>query len=140
MNKNAQQDLNSPDTRGARSLAARFDRSTHATMMDTVLHDILDFLPVPTLIKDAEHRFVFANKLVSDFFGQPAEEIVGKRDEDFFPPEQCKMFREKDDLVFSTGVMNESEEQVTDQNGVTRTVVTRKSLFVTNGRAPSAFC
>lgn len=114
------------------SLADRFDRSSHANMIDTVLHDILDFLPVPTFIKDAEHRFVFVNKLASAFFGADAQDIVGKCDEDFFSPEQSKMFRDIDNLVLSTGKDNENEEVVTDRNGVTHTLVTRKSLFETD--------
>lgn len=113
------------------SLAARFDRSCQANMFDTVLHDILDFLPVPTFIKDADHRFVFVNKLASAFFDVDAEDIVGKRDEDFFSAEQCREFQEIDNLVLSTGKDSENEEVVTDRNGVTHTLVTRKSLFET---------
>lgn len=96
----------------------------------TALQQVLDSLPVPTFIKDANHRFVFINKLASIYFDQPPQAMIGKRDEDFFPIEQVRIFHEMDERVLRSGKVNENEETITDRNGVSRQVVTRKSLFV----------
>ncbi|HTH45017.1 MAG TPA: EAL domain-containing protein [Oxalicibacterium sp.] len=96
----------------------------------TALQQVLDSLPVPTFIKDAEHRFVFINRLASDYFDQPPQAMIGRRDADFFPAEQVRVFHEMDERVLDTGQVNENEETITDRNGVSRQVVTRKSLFV----------
>jgi diguanylate cyclase (GGDEF)-like protein/PAS domain S-box-containing protein len=98
----------------------------------TALQQVLDSLPVPTFIKDADHRFVFINKLASIYFDQPPQAMIGKRDEDFFPIEQVRIFHEMDERVLRNGQVNENEETITDRNGVSRQVVTRKSLFVLN--------
>ena len=45
------------------------------------------------------------------------EELIGKSDFDFVPPEQAEVFWRKDDLVFSTGEENENEEKISDRSG-----------------------
>jgi diguanylate cyclase (GGDEF)-like protein/PAS domain S-box-containing protein len=113
---------------------AKADARILNTMLDNidVYRTVLESVPVPVFIKDANHRFVFINRLACSYFGKPAEEIIGKSDYDFFPPEQVDIFRAKDQLVLSTGQDNENEEVVTDQEGTVHTVVTRKSLLTVN--------
>ncbi|HEX2605010.1 MAG TPA: diguanylate cyclase, partial [Oxalicibacterium sp.] len=99
----------------------------------SALQQILDSLPVPTFIKDAEHRFVFINKLAAAYFDQSPQVMIGRRDEDFFPLEQVRVFHEMDERVLRTGEVSENEEAVSDRTGTTHQVVTRKSLFVLDG-------
>ncbi|RBA22884.1 ATP-binding protein [Herminiimonas fonticola] len=115
------------------SLFENFNEAlSSGSVINTGYRDILNSLPVPMFVKDVNHRFVFVNKLACTYFDKPASEIIGKSDEDFFSAEQSRQFWEMDDLVFSTGKDNENEEVVTRANGASHTLVTRKSLFVTD--------
>ena len=83
----------------------------------------------PIYVVDKQHRYVLANDALCALAGRKREDILGKTDYDFFPKEQVDIFWEKDELVFETGEENENEEEITDGNGITCTVVTKKTLY-----------
>lgn len=99
-------------------------------VIDSEYCRILLSLPVPIFVKDENYRFVFVNKLACEYFSGSAQDIIGKTDEDFFSKEQCQVFRKYDDLVLSTGQDAENEEVLIENDGSTRTLITRKSLFL----------
>jgi PAS domain S-box-containing protein len=51
------------------------------------LQAILDYAPAVIYLKDAAGRFVLANHGLQDLLGVPFEQIRGRTDADFFPPE-----------------------------------------------------
>ena len=87
---------------------------------------ILDAVPSPVFVKDAQHRFVVVNRAMCDLLGRTHEQLIGRTDADFVPEEQAEIFRANDKLVLDTGQVNENEEPFTDGEGVVRTIVTRK--------------
>ncbi len=95
-----------------------------------VLGGVLDALPNPVFVKDEQHRWVLLNDSYCQFMGHRCEELLGKSDYDFFPREQADVFWSKDDLVFSTGGVNENEERFTDSLGREHVILTRKTLHV----------
>lgn len=94
------------------------------------LRMILDAIPDPVFVKDADHRFVLVNHALSAMVGQPAERILGLRDADIVPPEEAEVFVARDNLVLETGKEDLFEEKMTDAQGQAHTLVTRKGLFV----------
>lgn len=64
---------------------------------------LVDTIPLCVARKDLDGRFVFANKALRDMFGLPLEEIVGKDDYAFSPPELCEKYRADDQRVIATG-------------------------------------
>ncbi len=61
------------------------------------LSSVLDNLPDIVFVKDADTlRFVRLNKTAERYFGKRAEEIIGKGDYDFFPPDEADFFTKKD--------------------------------------------
>lgn len=94
-----------------------------------LLADVIHFLPSPVFVKDRQHRWIMLNEAFASFFGTTPEAMLGKSDYDFFPEEEAAIFWEKDDLVFSSGKVNENEESFTDAQGIQRWVLTRKSAF-----------
>ncbi|MEM7146898.1 MAG: AraC family transcriptional regulator [Verrucomicrobiota bacterium] len=66
---------------------------------------LFEHLPgVQFFIKDRELRFIAANQLLVERLGLGSEdEIVGTRDEDYFPPEVWAGFEEDDRQVLQTG-------------------------------------
>jgi diguanylate cyclase (GGDEF)-like protein/PAS domain S-box-containing protein len=93
------------------------------------LQKIIDLVPNPVFVKDAEHRWILLNHALAEMMGHPASELVGKSDFDVFPADEATVFWAADDELLLTGRPSENEERVTDAAGQTRVVVTRKCLI-----------
>jgi PAS domain S-box-containing protein len=96
--------------------------------LDAIINTISD----PVFVKDNQHRFVILNDGFCQFIGHTREELLGKTDYDFFPREEADIYQKKDEEVFSSGLVNENEETLTDAGGTKHIIVTKKSLY-TNG-------
>jgi len=70
----------------------------------------LDNVPVYVYIKDRESRYIYANKLTLQLFGCSADELIGRSDSHFFPPDTVEYLREIDLRVLSG---ENSQEEVT---------------------------
>jgi len=70
-------------------------------------------------IKDAQSRYVYANRPTLKLFGCNAEELVGRGDAHFFPPDTVKVLRELD-LRALRGEQTAREITVADPNGSRR--------------------
>jgi PAS domain S-box-containing protein len=96
------------------------------------LEAILDAIGDPIFVKDRDHRYIHVNQAKCRLNGYERAAIVGKTDYDFSPPEkeQVDIFLRRDNIVLETGREDINEEALTGADGVLRTVVTRKSLYV----------
>ena len=92
-----------------------------------LLVDIIEFLPDPVFVKDDQHRWVILNSRMCQLMGVSHDDLLGKSDFDFFPPEQAEVFQAKDREVFRLMKTVENEELFTDASGKTLTISTRKS-------------
>jgi len=61
--------------------------------------------------------------------GHPREELIGKSDYDFFSKKEADVFWSKDEVVFETEEENTNEEELTDAEGVTHVIMTKKSTY-----------
>lgn len=86
----------------------------------------IDALPDPIFAKDLEHRWIACNRAFCGLLGHSREALLGRDDLAFLPPEQARVFWEADDRVVASNAPATNEEQLTDANGTTRTVWTRK--------------
>ena len=69
-----------------------------------LLRTLVDNMPEEVYVKDRERRFLLANELVVRALGaQSMDEIIGKRDEDFMPPDVAKQFADEEDQIMRTG-------------------------------------
>jgi len=93
------------------------------------LHKVINTVTDPLFVKDEKHRWIILNNAYCNFMGYKRKDLLGKSDYDFFPLEEAKVFWEKDELVFSSGLTNENEESFTDASGKTHVILTTKSLF-----------
>jgi PAS domain S-box-containing protein len=94
------------------------------------LENIINSVGDPMFVKDRQHRLVLVNEAECRLAGRTREELLGKTDYDFFPKEQVDVFWQKDELVFETGQANVNEETITNAAGELRTIVTKKSRFL----------
>lgn len=73
-------------------------------MTKQFLTSVIDNIPHMIFVKDAEHlRWVVQNTAGAGMIGHPVDELIGKSDYDFFPPEQAQFFQEKDREVLRSG-------------------------------------
>jgi PAS domain S-box-containing protein len=69
------------------------------------LRTLIDNLPDLIFLKDTEGRFVVANQAVAHFMGVAApEQLLGKSDFDFYPPEQAAEYYAQEQQILQTGV------------------------------------
>jgi rsbT co-antagonist protein RsbR len=87
---------------------------------------MLDSLADPIFVKDRQHRWIVFNAPFCKLLGRTHEEVLGKTDPDFFPPQQVEVFWDLDNQLFDSGESNENEEFLTDEKGLVHTLWTRK--------------
>ena len=93
------------------------------------LERIIDAIADPVFVKDESHRWQLLNQAFCELMGRPREELLGRSDHDFLPKEEADVFHAKDDLVIRTGEGNVNEEVITNGDGSSRIIVTKKSAF-----------
>jgi PAS domain S-box-containing protein len=92
-----------------------------------LLRTMIDLLPDYIYIKDIQSRFFLANSSVAHAMGVAGpENLIGKTDGDFFPPEVSAMFRSDEEDVLAGREIFNKEEPVLLPDGVSRFVLTTK--------------
>jgi len=61
----------------------------------------LDEVSAYIYMKDSQSRYVYANRLTLELFACSADELLGRDDSHFFPPDDVKHLREVDQRVFA---------------------------------------
>ena len=103
-----------------RNVTERKEAERRLQEQHTFLHTIVDSLPEPIFIKDREGRYRFVNRALADAFRLPAEEILGKLDEQIglFDREQARYYLQADKEVLISGKDRLlPEDRVTDVEG-----------------------
>lgn len=73
---------------------------------------IVDQIPNMIFVKDAQElKFVHINKAGEELLGYSRDELIGKSDYDFFPPEQADFFTAKDRRVLAAGQLEDIPEE-----------------------------
>ncbi len=78
---------------------------------ETLYHSLVETLPQNIFRKDLNERFTFANQRFCQTLGKPLEEILGKTDFDFFPPELAAKYQQDDRRILETGQAFETVEE-----------------------------
>ena len=93
------------------------------------LISVLNAVPDPLFVKDEEHRFLQANDAYCQLVGRTVDELLGKCDQDFFPPEQASLFEQQENQIFAQGYAAEFEERLTNPAGVSHFFLTKKVAY-----------
>jgi len=75
-------------------------------------------LPAAAWMKDLQGRYLYANAEAERIFSTPLSELQGKTDEEIFPPEAARQFRENDLRVLAEGVPLQTVEVLPQDNGI----------------------
>jgi len=74
----------------------------------------LDEVSAHVYMKDPQSRYIYANRVTLELFGCSAEELVGRDDTHFFPPDAVKRLREVDSRVFAGEQTSEEIDVASD--------------------------
>ena len=92
-----------------------------------MLRTLVDNLPDFIYAKDAECRFLLANASVARHMGTSPDNLLGKSDFDFFPPDLAEAYCEDERKVMRSGeALINREEAGLDANGNAMTLLTTK--------------
>jgi PAS domain S-box-containing protein len=94
--------------------------------LDNIINNVGD----PLFVKDEESRLLLVNEAFCKLFGLTKSKIIGKTLAEDVSPEERESFFKIDKQVLSNGIENINEESLTVRGGETRTISTRKTLFL----------
>ncbi len=94
---------------------------------------VLDALPNPVLVKDAETRYVWVNQAFERLFHVRREDLEGRLDVEVFQDRQAAQCNGGDLRVLETGEVDEATETVVDPEMGERETITRKSRIELDG-------
>ncbi|PHV13619.1 hybrid sensor histidine kinase/response regulator [Janthinobacterium sp. BJB303] len=104
---------------------AEFRRSKH------LFATIIENIPAMVFVKRADKlSFEMVNRHTELTLGRSREQLLGKTDHDFFPPQQASAFVSADRKLLATGQMVEIEQEaINTADGTTRHFTTRKVVL-----------
>ena len=118
----------------------RYQTLMEAKLLETqtFMESVFTNLPVTVIVKEAQDlKYLMWNSAAEKMFKIKADDILGKNDSDFFPPEQADFFTQKDrEALASLEVIDIPEEPVQDGLGKNRIVHTKKKALLDEGGIP----
>jgi PAS domain S-box-containing protein len=102
-----------------------------------MLHALIDNVPDFIYVKDSESRFVIANFSVARLMGaETPENLLGKTDLDFYPPEMAKSFYEDEQKMMRSGqpFFNKEERNVDSAGSECHILSTKVPLRDSEGK------
>jgi PAS domain S-box-containing protein len=120
-----------------REMRARRDSEAELLETNRFLDSLIENLPVMVFIKDARTlRYVRQNRATLDLLGLTKDDVIGKSDRDFLPPEQADFIQGKDrEVLAAGGLIDIPEQSIHTRLLGTRTLHTMKMpILDENGR------
>ncbi|HSV79016.1 MAG TPA: response regulator [Ramlibacter sp.] len=112
-------------------------RSAEIALANRFLDRVIENIPHMIFVKDAQElRFVRVNRALEEFLGRGKEQLVGRNDHDFFPPEQANHFVAKDREVMASGAVGAFDEPIETLDRGTRMLHTRKLAIYDEENVP----
>ncbi|MDB5353261.1 MAG: sensor signal transduction histidine kinase [Planctomycetota bacterium] len=101
---------------------------------EVLYHSLVETLPQNIFRKGTDERFSFVNRRFCATVGKTAEEILGKTDADFFPPELADKYRNDDqDVVRNRTPYETVEKHITPDGQIHYVQVIKSPLLDTDG-------
>jgi PAS domain S-box-containing protein len=78
---------------------------------EALYHSLVEHLPLCVFRKDLQERVTFGNRRFCETMGRSLEQLLGKTDFDFFPPQLAEKYQRDDRQVIATGQVLEDVEE-----------------------------
>ncbi|MDD2700256.1 MAG: EAL domain-containing protein [Sideroxydans sp.] len=89
--------------------------------------------------KDLQGRYLLFNRASEKFVGKPASVVIGKDDNNIFPPQEAELIIKSNNRVLDENRIITAEEELTTTNGSTFFLVTKGPLHDANGQVTGLF-
>ena len=117
------------------------ERTKGLLQSEAKLNTILDSVEAYIYIKDAQYRYLYANKKTCDLFGVALGELIGHEDHEFFDEKTAKNIRKVDSEVIEYARKVTLEETNTDkQTGISTTYLSTKMPLSNDDGSIYALC
>jgi len=118
------------------------DISSHKQMEEKLslerdfLQGLLDNIPDAIYFKDRQNRIIKVNKYYVQGSKRRYEDIIGKTDFDFFPPEQAKRMFEDDNFVLNSGnpIVGKIERNLLPDGSWSQVITTKIPMYDKSGK------
>ncbi len=97
------------------------------------LEKIMDAVPDPIFVKDAENRVLFGNRQLEIMLGIEKQKFIGRTDQELFPADIAGNHNEHDSQVLTTNQSIEREERIVVASGQTRDHLIKKTPLLILG-------
>jgi sigma-B regulation protein RsbU (phosphoserine phosphatase) len=84
-------------------ITARRNAEENVRESEALYHSLVETIPLNIFRKDLQERFTFANQQFCKAILRPLNEIIGRKDEDLFPPELAAKYQRDDAAVMASG-------------------------------------
>ncbi len=114
----------------SRDITERIQQAAALRQVDATLAALVDGSTNIIFVKDAEGRYVLANRAAALMLGRPLDEVLGRCDHDLFEAEIADRFRANDLRVMQSRNTETYEESVVGAAGTQRMLTTKGALLV----------
>jgi diguanylate cyclase (GGDEF)-like protein/PAS domain S-box-containing protein len=94
------------------------------------LNSMIQAIPDPVFVKDLNHHWVVLNEAYCRFTGYSRDRLLQQSNYDLFPLDQAQQFRQQDELAFTSKQPHEAEEELTNAEGITYRIATKRTVHV----------
>jgi len=118
-----------------RDISDRKKTETRLAREHELLQTLMDSIPDSVYFKDDENRFIKVNKAKAAYYNSEPEEMIGKTDFDFLPPDEAQKAFKDDEEILKTGkFIVDKHEKIAKKDGTTNWfIVTKIPRFDTEG-------
>ncbi|WP_413168346.1 CHASE2 domain-containing protein [Capilliphycus salinus ALCB114379] len=103
-------------------LQGEFKRSTD------FLSSVINTIPDPIYVKNKQHQKIVINQAYCKLVGYPMNTLMSKSDYELFPQPEADLVWQQDELAFYVVGEQENEEKLTDAQGKTHFIATKRSI------------
>ena len=109
---------------------------------DNHLRELLDNIPAPIYLKDADFNYISINRKYEELAHVKLEGVIGKSDFHIFPQPVAALFRSQDEEVIKKGTPLEFEETIPLPDGIHTYITSKFPLYENSGNlsAVGGFC
>jgi PAS domain S-box-containing protein len=93
------------------------------------IQTLMDAAATPIYFKDLSGRYQGCNKATEELLGIPRERMIGRTVHELFPPEQARIYFDKDEELIAKGGTQTYESTLVAPGGTVRDILFHKALY-----------
>jgi PAS domain S-box-containing protein len=116
------------------------DQAQQLQQSQALLKAVLNYAPFYIYVKDSKGRYLLANRQMERLYDKSNEDIIGKTDYDFMPPQEADALRANDQAVISERRTLQREETLEHLHGQQHIYLSIKFPLYDSDGIPNAVC